>query len=550
MQRLERAHLPVLALIAAATALAYAQSFHGAWISDDLDLIADNEALRSLTLKNLRTIATTFEAGINYIPLVYLSFAFDFQLWGPNPAGFHFTNLVLHVVNAIVTYRLLLRMQESRAVAVAASLLWALHPVQVESVAWISERKNLLSTLFFLLAFDAYLRYSARPRLKVYAIVLVLYLAALLSKVNTIVLPALTLAYEVLLQKRLRARDVVASLPLFACGLALAWTNLHGNPSHGVAYHGGSFAVTLRTSSTVIPRYLWNLVAPFDLSTYYAVPLRASWSDPTVAAAVVVIGVLTASIFWLARADAPLAFWLLWFGVTLSPMLNLVPFPALMNDRYLYVPSLGIMVVLVRMAQAGMERLGGTRAQAPVLAAAAITLGVLTFLRVPVFHDPFSLWADFALQVPYISANAPYGGLVRTAEQQLLRDALARHPERAVLHNNLGAIAFEEGRLDDAIPLLARARALDPSDPAIALNLGRAYLVAGKLDEALTALQAAAALEPPSFFAHLNLATVYLRRGDLARARAALDLAKTIRTDPYLWRGVEKQIAQAEQRAM
>ncbi len=536
-------------LIAVATTVAYLGSFTGTWISDDTDLIAGNPLIRSLSLTNLRTLATWFEANVNYIPLTYLSFAVDYQLFGLHPAGFHFSNLVLHVANAIVIYFLLLRLHESRGVAVSAALLWALHPVQVESVAWISERKNLLSTLFFLLAFAAYVRCSEAPRARGRVLVFVLYLAALLSKVNTIVLPAVTLAYELILRRRLRRQDVAMALGLLACGIGLAWVNLHDNPSHGAAYHGGSLTVTLRTISTVIPRYLGIITVPFGLSSYYAVTLRGSWLEPTVAAAVIGIVALVLVTAWLGWRGAPAAFWLAWFGITLSPMLNLVPFPALMNDRYLYVPSLGLVVALVQLTHAGLQRLGLVRFARGLAAAVALGLGVLTFLRVPVFHDELSLWADWALKMPYISANQPYGAKPRTAEQRLLTAALARHPERAVLHNNLGAIAFEEGRLEDAIPLLVRARSLDPSDPAIALNLGRAYLVAGRLDDALQTIETAAALEPPSFFAHYNLATIHFRRGDLTRARAELDLAKTIRRDSYLWGKLEQQIAAAEARA-
>jgi hypothetical protein len=542
-------HTPVFVLIAIATTLAYIQSFQGAWISDDVDLIAGNTMIRSLAPTNLRAIATSFEAGINYIPLTYLSFAFDYQLWGPHPSGFHLTNLVLHVANALIVYFLLLRMQESWGIAFAGSLLWALHPVQVESVAWISERKNLLSTLFFLLAFHAYLRYSARPRARTYVLLTALYLAALVSKVNTIVLPALTLTYELVMQRRLRPRDFFATLPLLTCGAAIAWVNLHGNPSHGVAYHGGSLAVTLRTSSTTIPQYLQNVVAPFDLSSYYPIPLRASWLDPSVAMAVAVILTLVWLTCWLAWHHQPEAFWLAWFGITLSPMLNLVPFPALMNDRYLYLPLLGALVPLLRLAHRLLRRVGAVRAAPALTSVTALGLGLLTVARVPVFQNELNLWADMGLRTSYITADQPYGAPPRLEQKRLLTEALAQYPTRAALHNNLGGFAFEENRLAEAVSFLARAQALDPTDPVIALNLGRAYLLTGRLDDAIRSLELATALEPPSFFPHLNLARAYLNRNDLVRARAALTRAKAVKLDPYFWDAVERQLSRAEQRA-
>jgi hypothetical protein len=392
--------------------------------------------------------------------------------------------LVFHVANAILIFFLLLRLQESRGIAAAASLLWLVHPVQVESVAWISERKNMLSTFFFLLALLEWLRFSERPSPWRYVLVLLFYLGALVSKVNTIVLPALFLVLEIVMHRRLRVRELALTVPMFGLGALIAWANLHGNPSHGVAYHGGSLEVTLRTSATTIPRYWWNVVAPFNLSTYYPVPLRGSWVDPGVVGAVAFIVALIALTSWLAARHRPEAFWLAWFGITLAPMLNLVPFPALMNDRYLYIPLLGALVPLLRLGDRLLARAGAERLGPLLVGAVAVGLGILTVLRVPAFRDPLSLWADMGLRTPYITSDQPYGPGPRTEEKRLLNEALARNPTRAALHNNLGGFAFEENRLADALPFLERAHQLDPNDPAIALNLGRTYLRLGRIDDA------------------------------------------------------------------
>lgn len=539
--------LAAIAVIVVVTGAAYARSFAGGWISDDGTAIAENVAIRSLAPAKLYEMFTTRGDGVNFIPLNFLSLAIDYQLWGLDPAGFHLTNLLLHLANAVAIYALLMRLGESHGLAAVAALLWAVHPVQVESVAWISERKNVLSTLFFLLAFYAYLGWTVRPRLATYLLVVLLYAGALFSKVNTIVLPIVTLAYEIILQRRLRTRDVVAAVPLFVCGAIAAWLNLHNNPSHGTAYHGGSLWVTLRTSATTIPAYLSNVIAPLDLATYYPVPLRASWLDPPVAVAAALILALAALTVELGRRGQPEAFWLVWFAATLAPMLNLVPFPALMSDRYLYLPLLGLLVPLLRLVRQGLRRAGAERG-APFLAGATVAgLAMLTVARIPVFHDELALWADFALKYSYISADRPYGAAPRLEEKRLLNEALRRHPNRAALSNNLGAFAFEENRIGEAIPLLERARALDPDDPVIPLNLGRSYLLAGRIDDAVTTLRAATVLEPPSFFPHLNLARALLQRGDVAGARAALTRAQAIKHDPYFWSAVERQVARAEQ---
>ncbi len=535
-------HVGVLVIV---TLVAYAGSFSGQWISDDVTAIARNPLVRSLAPANLHRIATTFDDA-NYIPLKVLSLAIDHQLFGDAPPGYHATNLALHIANALLVYVMLTRVGARAGVALAVAILWAVHPVQVESVAWVSERKNVLSTLFFLLAFLTYLRFSDRPRPGTYVALLVLFVAALLSKINTIVLPAIMLGYELAYRSRLRTRDVLATLPLLAVGAVIAWVNLAGNPVHGGAYHGGSFWVTLRTTLTVIPRYVGSIVAPLDLASYYDVPLRASWLESRVLVSTVAVAVAlvaTAVLIWRGR---PLGFWLAWFFVTLAPMLNLVPFPARMADRYLYIPLVGALVPLVWLVDALAARVAAKRALPWIAGAAALACAVLTIRRVPAFHDDFSLWADWAKSAPYISSDRPYGPPPRTREIQFLRDQLARH-ETGVLRNNIGALAFEENRIPEALAELTRARELAPDDPSIALNLGRTQLYARQVDAAVRTLQDAVRLEPPSYYAHLNLARAYLASGDVPRAADAVARARAIRPTWFDLPPVEAAIQRAAQ---
>ena len=537
-------HVGVIVLL---TIVAYAGSLHGQWVSDDTVSIAENPLLRSLAPADLPRLLTAFDPP-NYIPLKVLSLAIDYHLFGGDPTGYHVVNLLLHVANALLVYLLLLRLGESAAAAFAVALLWAVHPVHVESVAWISERKNVLSMLFFLLALLAYLRFSDRPRLGTYVLVFVLFVCALLTKINTIVLPAITIAYEVAWRFRLRGRDVVATLPMLAAGAVLAWINLHGNPSHGANWHGGSVWVTLRTSSTVVPRYVGLVLLPVGLQTYYAVPLRASWLEPGVLASTLAIAAAAVSAIVLAWRRRRAGFWIIWFLVTLAPMLNLVPFPALMADRYLYMPLVGPLVLLAWAVEALVRRVPRASTAVPIVTGAAVVAcTLLTIWRVPVFHDNFHLWADWALTTSYISADHPYAGPSRVREQELLRDAIARDGTSGPLHNNLGAIAFEEGRIADAVAELSRAYALAPHDPAIALNLGRAYLFAGQPQAAVRTLEEAVRLEPPSYYAHLNLARAYVLLGDAPRARVAVTTARTIRPTWADLPAVEAAVARLEQ---
>jgi hypothetical protein len=537
--------LHVLIIVLCAT-LPYLGSVRGELVSDDVHDIGEDPLIRALTPANLRTIFTS-RAGPNYDPVKIVSFALDYPFFGVNPAGYHAENIAWHIANALLVYWLLLRLGESAGLAFGVAILWAVHPVHVESVAWICERKNVLSTFFFLLAFLVYLRFSARPRTTTYLLVLVLFVGALLTKVNTIVLPAVILAYELAERFRLRARDVLAIVPMLAIGGLLAWANLHDNPSHGAEYHGGSMAVTLRTSSTVVPRYLGLVVFPWRASSYHAVPLRGSWLEPAVLAGVLlVLGIAVATV-WLVAHRRRGGFWLLWFGLTLAPMLNLVPFPALMADRYLYMPLIGLLVLAARGVRLIAARWPALAPTIPwVTAAAVAACAALTIIRVPVFHDELSLWADWAVRMPYITGDRPWAASPRLPETRVLQQAIARDPDSAVLHNNLGGLAFDAGRLDEALGEFTRARQLDPQDPAIALNLGRTYLLTGQPAAAARTLEDAVRLEPPSYYAHLNLGRAYMQLGDTARARPAIETASRIRPRFTDWAPASAQLQRLE----
>jgi cytochrome c-type biogenesis protein CcmH/NrfG len=518
---------PSLALVLV-TALTYAGSFDGDFVSDDIRSIRDNPILRSLDGDHLERIFTGFD-GANYMPLKVFSLALDYQLWGPEPWGFHLTNLLLHILTALLVHRILLRLELGAFTALSVALLWAVHPLQVESVAWISERKNVLSGLFFFAAFYVYLSFSEHGRGTAYLGMLGLYLLALLSKMNTLVLPAVCLAYEVSFRFRLRRRDVLASLPLFLLGAAVAAYNLAGSRVHGGPYHGGSAIVTWLSSSVVVLRYLKNTLLPTDLNFYYDVPLRGSLLDPPVLLSVLSLAGIAVATLWCIRRRQRVAFWVLWFGITLAPMLNLIPFRALMQDRYMYLALLGP-VVCLGMGLSWAARTWLPRYVAAGLAAAAILgAGALSFQRVEVFDNPVSLWEDWALRVSYVPADPPHRQRDYEAKVGLLRAAIVRDPASAVAHGNLGALYHEVGNSAYAIARLQRAREFAPENRRVLASLGRAYAQAGRLEEAERALSRAGELDPHAFVTQRALARVLLERGDLEGARRALAVCARIR---------------------
>ncbi len=499
--------------IVAVTLLAYGGSFDGEFVSDDIPLVRDNPLVGSLTWSNVRQIFTSFDDS-NYIPLKVLSLAIDRRIWGEEPWGFHATNLLLHIGCALLIYTALLRLGLASLAACFAALLWAVHPLQVESVAWISERKNVLSGFFFFAAFHLYLVYSGRPRARVYLALLALQVCAVLSKMNTMVLPVIFLAFEATYRFRLRAADVLLSLPLFGIGIAVAVYNLAGNPVHGAHWHGGSVLVTWLSSSVVLFGYLRRTILPTGLLPWYDVRLRDSLADPAVALALLGLGILAAATIWLVRTRRRSGFWILWFFITLAPMLNVVvPFPVLMQDRYMYLALLGP-VVLAATALWTMAR----RARIALAGVLVVVCAGLTYSQVEVWASPFALWRQGNEGQAWPAADPLYIGEDYDRQVAHLEGAIARDPSSAVLHNNLGGLYFAAGHGATARQELETAARLAPDDPVIVTNLGRLHAHAGRSAEAAALLERALAIDPYSADARLDLLRVYLDQGDSAAA--------------------------------
>jgi hypothetical protein len=513
-----------VAVILGVGLVAYAGSFDGEFVSDDISAIRDNPKLRSLDREHLTEIVTTFDDA-NYIPVKVLSLAIDYQLWGSDPAGYHMTNLLIHLGCAVLIYFTLLRMGLGAVAALLTSLLWAVHPLQVESVAWISERKNTLSGLFFFAAFYLYLGFSERRRVGTYLAILLLYVLALLTKMNTMVLPVIFLVYEAAYRFRLRRNDVLASLPLFAIAAVVAWYNLAGNPIHGASWHGGSMVTTWLTSAVVFFGYLGKVIAPVGLQTYYAVRLHDSPADLAVLAALLGLVALAVVTIRLLRESRRAAFWILWFGITLLPMLNVVvPFRVLMQDRYMYLALLGPLAFAAEILTASARSATAKRVLAGAACVAVVVCVALTVNQVEVWANPLSIWKNGAVARPQIPGSPGTSVPDLEAKVEFLDAEVRRDPSSALLQHNLGALLFAAGRPDKALPLMETAVRLDPDDGIAQLDLGRTYAALGRHEQALPPLERAVELEPHLGPARHHLALTYIRLRDPGAARRELEV--------------------------
>lgn len=492
-----------LALLAFVT---YLPALSNGFAWDDDVYITRNMTLAALD--GLRRIWFEPGATVQYYPLTFSTFWVEVHLWGLAPLGFHLDNVLLHAVNAILLWRLLLLLELPGAWLVAA--LFAVHPVHVESVAWVTERKNVLSTAFALGSSICFLRHSLVPGAasrRRYAASLALFTGALLAKTVTCSLPAALLLVLWWKRGKLRRDDVLLLAPFFALGAGLAaltaWVE-----HHTVGAHGSEWTYSPLERMLIAGRALWfytgKLAWPHPLMFNYPAwsvdaSDRRAYGFPLAAAAVV-------AILFLARrrlGRGPLAAVLIFCGALL-PVLGFLDFFAMrysfVADHFLYLPSIPLLALAVAVA-AGTTRNAPALARVALAAPIVLVLCALTWAQTHAFRDEQTLW----------------------------RDTLAKNPASWMAHNNLGSLLSESGHLTEAIPHWEEAMRLDPRRAEIHENLGGAAKAQGRLGDAEAYYRTAIELDPSSFLPHMNLGVVLTAQGRLDEAveayRTALALA-------------------------
>ncbi len=488
--------------VAVATLAAYVPAFTAGYIWDDDKYVTQNPTLSSAT--GLWEIWTDGFATPQYYPLVHTSYWIEHRLWGFAPFGYHVDNVLLHLVGALLLWRVLVRLG-IRGGGYAAAL-FALHPVHVESVAWVTERKNVLSGIFYFATALAYLRATEEslPALvpanrRWYYASLVLFVCALLSKSVTVTLPV-ALALVVIWKRRGVTRAELAPLaPLLVVGLVMAamtaWLEKHHVGAAGVDWH-----LSLLDRAVIASRALWfyaaKLVWPHPLIFIYP-RWDVTWSHGLNLAWPLSVALLVVALLALGRriGFGPLLT-LAVYAVSLSPALGFVDFYPMrfsfVADHFQYHASAAFLAGLAAAAVALRERVRSlTELAWRVLGSAVLALaGLLTWQQAHAYRDEATIW----------------------------RDTLAKNPDAWLAHLNLGRLEAQAGLLADADRHLSEAARLKPDEPRVHINLGGLRVLQDRLDEAIDELRLAARLGVGLAEAHYNLGIAYQRRGDVEAA--------------------------------
>src|SRR6266568_6902623 len=493
-------------VLTAVTILAYRPAWHGGFLWDDDDYIIKNELLTAPD--GWQRIWFSLDSPSQYFPFTYSTFRIEHALWGLNTTGYHWVNLLLHVGSALLVWAVLARLRVPGAWLAAA--IFALHPVQVESVAWITERKNVLMGFFFLLTLLAWIAFtdeSTRRPWRFYALAVILYALALSAKTTACTLPAALLLILWLQKKPIGKRRLIQILPFlilgFSMGLVAVWWERYHQGTHGPLFALSPLERTLVASHAVwfyLGKLLWptNLIFIYPKWTIAATrALDYTWLSAGVALCFVIYmtsrypgrGVEVAAVFFVATLSPVLGFIMLYtFRYTF------------VADHYQYLASIGP----IALVSASVVSLAGTlKGGRPLIFGTAVaivgTLAVLTWRQSAMYADIEALW----------------------------RTTLARNPACWMAHNNLGVVISQKGEIDEAIVHYRTALQMQPDYSDADYNLGNALLQKGEIDGAISYFQEAMKLEP-SYMAHEGLGAALVRRGEVHEAifqfQAALKL--------------------------
>jgi tetratricopeptide (TPR) repeat protein len=516
---LERRTLVFCLALIAVVLVSYSPVIHNGFLNyDDNKYITDNAHVKAgLTWATVEWAFTTYDEA-NWHPLTWLSHALDCELFGVKPAGPHAVNVLLHAANAVLLFLLLQSATGFRWRSLMVAALFALHPINVESVAWAAERKNVLSMMFFLLALYAYTWYARGPGPRRYAAVACLFALALLAKPQAITLPFLLLLWDYWplgrigapaetaqgrnVPKRSSAGLVWEKAPLLLLSVASALVTMKAQEA-GHAVKGLSrYSLLLRLETAVISyvRYLGKAFWPSKLVALYPHPtkLYPAWQVGAAAVLLLLITVLVLR----ARNRRYLAAGWFWFLGSLVPMIGLVQVGAqAMADRYAYISFIGLFVMVVWLiADEAQARRISARWLAVPAVFCLLAMGVLTYRQVGYWHDTEAFW----------------------------QRTLALTEDNSIAHSSLGVFLYSQGRTEEAVAQLRAAVAISPDDWPSELNLGAYEYGRGNLEAAVGQYQMVALRAPTVDLrakAYADMGFVYRHMGQPLQAKQSFETA-------------------------
>jgi tetratricopeptide (TPR) repeat protein len=531
---------------------------------DDDEYVTNNPHVKSgLTLSGAIWAFVAMHSN-NWHPLTWLSHMLDCELYGLNPGGHHLTNLLIHIVNTLLLFLVLKRMTGARWRSSFVAALFALHPLHVESVAWVAERKDVLSTFFWMLTMETYLRYVNYPRFHRYLLVLLCFTMGLMSKPMLVTLPFVLLLLDywplgrfrfgqlrsdcnVSTQKSLNLSDqrssalhlVLEKTPFFVLSAVASILTFVAQQSGGTVKSLKFFPLETRIANALVSyvTYIGKMVWPSRLGFFYPYPDRVPiWQITGAALLLVCVSVL---VIHASHRRPYLGMGWLWYLGTLVPVIGLVQVGLqAMADRYTYVPLIGLFIMI---AWGIPDILKGWRHRKTVFAVSAglllSVLAIVTWAQVQCWQNSIRLYKH-TLKVTSKNSLIHYDlGVVMLRQGRYsdaithLSESLRIEPDDAEAHNNLGIALVRQGKIQEAMVHYAEALRIKPDDAGTHNNLGVALARQGKIQEAMVHYAEALRIKPDFAEAYGNIGNSLAQQGRIEEAIAHYNKCLQINPD-------------------
>ena len=479
---------------------------------DDQEYVSNNKQIQKLSKQSITKQFKSFHMG-NYHPITMLSYTIEYHFAELNPKIYHTTNFIIHLLNAGLVYFFIYWLCNNMTIAFITALLFSIHPMHVESVAWVAERKDVLYTFFYFLSLCLYIQYVKNKRTIFYLFVFVAYLLSILSKGVAVTLPVIMLLTDYYLKKKINRKDVLQKLPFFILSIVFGIIAIKAQESAKALGDIKTYSIVERflflSYSIII--YLWKLVAPFNLSAFYDYPLKKDNLYPAIFyAAPVLLAIVGFGLYKLIKTGVEAIYGLAFFFITLLLVLQIVPVGgAIISDRYTYVPYVGIFFILAHAINSALEKgavfLGKHRNFIkPITLAYLLMLISLTYNRCKIWKDSITLWNNVIEQ----TTTSPKA------------------------YNNRGDAYNIAKQYDLALKDLNRTIELKYDYAEALYNRGLCYYYLGKYDNAITDYDAAIKYDPQLAVAYFNRSGTYyaLKKYDIALQDAlkAKELGKDV----------------------
>ncbi|MFZ4520568.1 MAG: tetratricopeptide repeat protein [Bacteroidales bacterium] len=495
---------------------------------DDHQYVVENQFIKGLTSDNLKAIFTTDANNLgNYHPVTLMSYTLNHAISGLEPTSYHLMNILLHLVNTLLVFQVILLIlarvapEHKLLLSSMAALLFGIHPLHVESVAWVAARKDLLYTCFYLLSIISYIRYLDKRSTKNYLLSLLFFLLSLLSKGMAVTLPLILVAVDYLFRRKLTDKRVILEkIPFFMLSIGFGVLAIVVQQAQG-ATEIIRFQFTDRVvfAAFGLTQYLVKMVFPYELCGYYPYPDLEIPAIPwtyylSLIPAVALIVVLIYMVF--VRGNRTVTFGILFFLINVMFVLQLFPVgSAVMADRYTYLASIGLFFLLAAGVGLLLRKLPSSRTVTTgVFLSYAAVLSIISYQRCTVWHDSYSFWSDVA----------------------------AKYPAFYPAINNLGDLKEKQGETQEALRLYSASILVGKKNPDAYFHRGSIYGKSGHFREAIADFDEAIRYSPGFTQAFVNRAIAKIMNNDRMGALADLDLAisRGGNQDAYFNRGVLK----------